>query len=67
MRTFKVNKELYDKAVHREYRLIERFFDIREAYEFKERFTELWVKIQNETVSQEELLNVADLIKKHCE
>lgn len=67
MRTFKVNKELYDKAVRREYRLIERFFDIREAYEFKECFTELWIKIQNETVSQEELLNVAALIKKHCE
>ena len=37
MTNFKVNLELFDKVVHKEYRVIKRFFDIREAEEFKER------------------------------
>ena len=28
MKSYKVNLELFDKAVHREYRIIQRFFDM---------------------------------------
>ncbi|BCT70103.1 hypothetical protein [Escherichia phage NiC89] len=35
MKSYKVNLELFDKAVHREYRIIQRFFDMGEAEEFK--------------------------------
>lgn len=66
MRSYNVNLELFDDAVFREYRIIQRFFDIAEAEDFKERFKEIRGKIKNETATQEELLQVAVLIKQHC-
>lgn len=65
MRSYNVNLELFDDAVFREYRIIQRFFDITEAEVFKERFKEVRVKIQNNTATKEELLDVAELIKRH--
>lgn len=35
MRSYNVNLELYDEAVMKEYRIIQRFFDMGEAEEFK--------------------------------
>lgn len=65
MRSYKVNKELFDDAVFKEHRIIERFFDIEAAYDFKERYKIMWFKIQNDIATQEELLEVASLIKHH--
>lgn len=65
MTNFKVNLELFDKAVHREYRLIQRFFDMDEAEVFKERFKEIRIKIQTDTASKEELLETAEVIKRN--
>lgn len=65
MRSYNVNMELFDDAVFKEHRIIERFFDIEEAIEFKERFKEIRSKILNDTVTKDELLIVAELIKRH--
>ncbi|QQG32313.1 hypothetical protein CkP1_0002 [Citrobacter phage CkP1] len=65
MLNIKPSLELFDKAVFREYRIIQRFFDINEAELFKERFKEIRVKIVNDTATKEELLMVADLFKRH--
>ena len=65
MTNFKVNLELFDKAVHREYRLIQRFFDMDEAEVFKERFKEIRIKIQTDAASKEELLETAEVIKRN--
>lgn len=65
MKSFKVNLDLFDKAVHREYRLIQRFFDMDEAEVFKERFKEIRIKIQSDTASKEELLETAEVIKRN--
>lgn len=65
MRSYNVNIELFDDAVFREYRIIQRFFDMAEAEVFKERFKEMRIKIQNDTATKEELLEVAELIKRH--
>lgn len=65
MTNFKVNLELFDKAVHREYRLIQRFFDMDEAEVFKERFKEIRIKIQTDTASKEELFETAEVIKRN--
>lgn len=65
MRSYNVNLELFDDAVHHEYRIIQRFFDIEAAEEFKVRFSEVRVKIQNDIATKEELLEVAELIKRH--
>ena len=65
MTNFKVNMELFDKAVHKEYSVIQRFFDIREAEEFKERFKEIRIKIASDTATKDELLEVAELIKRN--
>ena len=65
MTNFKVNMELFDKAAHKEYRVIQRFFDIREAEEFKERFKKIRIKIASDTATKDELLEVADLFKRN--
>lgn len=65
MTNFKVNLELFDKVVHKEYRVIQRFFDIREAEEFKERFKEIRIKIASDAATKDELLEVADLFKRN--
>ena len=61
MKSYKVNLELFDKAVHREYRIIQRFFDIGEAEEFKN----IRDKIQSDTATKDELLEVAEVIKRN--
>lgn len=67
MRSYNVSKELFDEAVYKEYRILERFFDIGEALDFKECSKVLWFKISNNVATKEELLRVANLIKQHCE
>ena len=67
MRSYNVSKELFDEAVRKEYRILERFFDIEDALEFKECSKVLWYKITNDIATKEELLKVAELIKQHCE
>lgn len=60
--------ELFNEAVYKEYRIIQRFFDARAAEEFKDRFTIIRDKIfTTETATAEELLEVANLIKTHCD
>ena len=60
------NKELFDDAIHREYRIIQRFFDIQAAEEFKDRFKQISNKIfTTNTATAEELLEVAEIIKRH--
>lgn len=63
MRNYKVNLNLLDNAVFREYRMIQRFFDDDEAELFKERFTDIRIKITHDRASAEELLECAELIK----
>lgn len=67
MRSYNVNLELFDEAVHKEYRIIQRFFDMGEAEEFKEQFKHKRSKILNGTITPEELLRIAELIKIHCD
>ncbi|HFG0931940.1 hypothetical protein [Klebsiella phage PhiKpNIH-6] len=45
--------------------MIQRFFDIDEAELFKERFTDIRIKITHDCASAEELLECAELIKLH--
>lgn len=60
------NKELFDDAIYREYRIIQRFFDIQAAEEFKDRFKQISDKIfTTNTATAEELLEVAEIIKRH--
>ncbi|AWD91011.1 hypothetical protein [Enterobacteria phage vB_EcoM_IME281] len=65
MTNFKVNIDLFDKAAHKEFRLIQRFFDINAAEDFKERFKEIRYKILNDIATKEELLEVADIFKRN--
>lgn len=65
MTNFKVNIDLFDKAVHKEFRLIQRFFDINAAEDFKERFKEIRYKILNDIATKDELLEVAVLFKRN--
>lgn len=65
MRSYRVNLNLLDNAIFKEYRMIQRFFDIDEAELFKERFTDIRIKITNDCASAEELLECAELIKLH--
>ncbi|AEO97004.1 hypothetical protein CPTAKMNP4_004 [Salmonella phage vB_SenM-AKM_NP4] len=65
MKSFNVCMVLFDDAVYKEYRIIQRFFDMSEAEDFKERFKEIRFKIQNNTATAEELLEVAELIKRN--
>lgn len=68
MLKLKPNKILFDDAVHREYRVISRFFDIEEGELFKERFKEISDRIfVTDTATSEELLEVAEIIKRHCD
>lgn len=67
MRSYNVNLELYDEAVMKEYRIIQRFFDMGEAEEFKEQFKYKRSKILNGTITPEDLLRIAELIKIHCD
>lgn len=67
MRSYNVNLELFDDAIFREYRILERFFDIDLAIEFRLCFKEIRNKILKNTATKDELLQVAELIKKHCE
>lgn len=65
-RSYIPSKELFDDAVHREYRIIQRFFDIQAAEEFKDRFKQIRDKIfTTNTATAEELLEVAEIIKRH--
>lgn len=65
-RSYIPSEELFNDAIYREYRIIQRFFDIQAAEEFKERFKEIHNKIFNtNTASAEELLEVAQIIKRH--
>jgi hypothetical protein len=66
MKVYKVNLSMFDDAVYREYRIIQRFFDVDEAEVFKDRFNEIRFKIVNDTATKEELLEVAQLIETHC-
>lgn len=65
MRSYKVNLNLLDNAVFKEYRMIQRFFDMDEAELFKERFSDIRIKITHDCASAEELLECAELIKLH--
>lgn len=67
MRSYNVNLELYDEAVYKEYRIIQRFFDIGEAEEFRTIHHEIRSKILNGTITPEELLRISELIKRHCD
>lgn len=64
-RIYQLNIDLFDKAVHREYRVIQRFFDMEEAEVFKERFKDIRDKIIKDTATSEELLEVASVIKRN--
>lgn len=65
-RSYIPSEELFNDAVYREYRIIQRFFDIQAAEEFKERFKEIHNKIfTTNTATAEELLEVAEIIKRH--
>jgi ketol-acid reductoisomerase len=44
-RSYIPSEELFNDAIYREYRIIQRFFDIQAAEEFKERFKEIHNKI----------------------
>ena len=48
MRSYRVNLNLLDNAIFKEYRMIQRFFDIDEAELFKERFTDIRIKITHD-------------------
>lgn len=62
------SKELFDEAVHKEFRIISKFFDHDEALLFKERFDEIRSKIfVTFDATAKELLDVAELIKHHCD
>ena len=65
MKSYNVNLTLFDDAVFREYRIIQRFFDINEAEVFKDRFSEIRIKIKNDTATKDELLEVAEVIKRN--
>lgn len=68
MLNLKPSKELFDEAVYKEYRIISRFFDTCEGELFRERFKEIGDKIFiTNTATQEELFEVARLIKLHCD
>ena len=65
-RSYIPSEELFNDAIYREYRIIQRFFDIQAAEEFKERFKEIHNKIfTTNTATAEELLEVAEIIKRH--
>ncbi|QEG11420.1 hypothetical protein RCIP0102_00102 [Klebsiella phage RCIP0102] len=65
-RSYTPSEELFNDAIYREYRIIQRFFDIQAAEEFKERFKEIHNKIfTTNTATAEELLEVAEIIKRH--
>lgn len=65
-RSYTPSEELFNDAIYREYRIIQRFFDIQAAEEFKERFKEIHNKIfTTNTATSEELLEVAEIIKRH--
>ena len=65
-RSYIPSEELFNDAIYREYRIIQRFFDIQAAEEFKERFKEIHDKIfTTNTATAEELLEVAEIIKRH--
>lgn len=68
MLNLKPSAELFDEAIHKEYRIIQRFFDIGAAEEFKDRFKDIRDKIYiTDTATKEELLEVAEIIKRHCD
>lgn len=65
-RSYIPSEELFNDAIYHEYRIIQRFFDIQAAEEFKERFKEIHNKIfTTNTATAEELLEVAEIIKRH--
>lgn len=65
-RSYIPSEELFNDAIYREYRIIQRFFDTQAAEEFKERFKEIHNKIfTTNTATAEELLEVAEIIKRH--
>ncbi|APD20382.1 rIIA lysis inhibitor [Klebsiella phage KPV15] len=65
-RSYIPSEELFNDAIYREYRIIQRFFDIQAAEEFKEHFKEIHNKIfTTNTATAEELLEVAEIIKRH--
>lgn len=65
-RVYTPNKELFDYAVMREYRTIQRFFDVVDAETFLERFNVIRNKIfTTNSATTEELLEVAELIKRY--
>ena len=64
-RSYIPSEELFNDAIYREYRIIQRFFDIQAAEEFKERFKEIRIKIASDTATKDELLEVAELIKRN--
>lgn len=65
-RSYTPSEELFNDAIYREYRIIQRFFDIQAAEEFKDRFKQISDKIfTTNTATAEELLEVAEIIKRH--
>lgn len=57
--------DMFDKAVHREYRLIQRFFDIAEAEVFKECCKEIRSRIQSNTATDADMVEVENLLKRN--
>lgn len=66
-RSYDVAMELVDKAIAKRVRLMERFYDIDESREELKRLSVIRAKIVSNTASQIEYLEIAELIKEHCD
>lgn len=66
-REYDVAMELVDKAIAKRVRLIERFYDIDESIDEHKRLSVIRAKIISNTASLIEYLEIAELIKEHCD
>ena len=66
-RSYDVAMELVDKAIAKRVRLMERFYDIDESRIELKRLSIIRAKIVSNTASLIEYLEIAELIKEHCD
>lgn len=67
MRVYNLNMHLFDEAIKREVHSISKFISIEKGIEAKVRFDVLRAKIIKGTACGDELLTLAELIKRHCD